>query len=936
MTEPASNSFSTQPVPKDIDVTRENTSTSVLNNDVSPLKGTEKIKNKNISLPIPVFSEIPGLTSRQNLSSQTENAEIILSISSTNIQTEQVVSKEQIRDEDEIGRKFKTLEEYQCFLSMEKLRNRLSAIKYFKSIHQEEIEENQQITIPSNSPEILINPVNTSVSVTTIHPEEREVKIEDAYEFKFKSIEDIKEFKKMEKNKGTHITAEYFKSLYQEETEEKNKAEKLAKDIENHNKANLIVPPVAPIPQTYIEAIGKLITPLNPATLNFNAKSGLLIFYPIRCPPENMNPTSDYIKFSLINTFGEGKIFVKFEPNDLILVFFKFDSKIHRTSINSFTVLNVLPYCVCSIQTDNIKSVAQYVSGIAEIGDLLFKKKVQIKGLPAILDSEEIKNAMANHYLDERTWQMLISVIRSGCSHLESSIFMATLLNSYLHYKPVTSLKEIKGKQKGYVYNKETRLYELKTSSGICRILGSVCKSVIDQEILRLYGENSACFSKEKETLMSDLGKYKKQANTLQYLKSCKELIDTYSFGKEGFIETLDKDPNCAAIKGGKYIDFRNGVVKDRDETMPFSFEYPVNYRPELKGNKLIDNFLENITLADTKYLDYMLMKLGYGITGWTKDQKAYFLLGLRGSNGKTTLMTLVDMCIGDHFKTGDTSIIFKKKGSIPKSSDAPTPSKTFIKDGRFVYIPEADDMEEIEVGTFKRLTGGEKDSYRGMGEEKVKYIIRYKIFISANQPPTISIVSISDGGLMRRTEIFPFNCEFREEKDITDRTYQRPMDDSFLEKVTADPEALDYFFTLLVKGAMRYWDKPKRSPKPDCVTQAIEDFKSDRDVMLYFINDCCTITGLEEDKTSCQTLFSAYCKWFQTNNAGSSPKEDKIQFGRMLTHKMGGDKCKCKISGGLAAYKGIKLKESEVVNTANLPAGSILTEKEAKGTRMH
>ena len=56
--------------------------------------------------------------------------------------------------------------------------------------------------------------------------------------------------------------------------------------------------------------------------------------------------------------------------------------------------------------------------------------------------------------------------------------------------------------------------------------------------------------------------------------------------------------------------------------------------------------FLDEIMLGDQELIAYVRRVLGYCLTGSTREHALFFGYGL-GANGKSTLLTAIDRCIG-------------------------------------------------------------------------------------------------------------------------------------------------------------------------------------------------------------------------------------------------------------------------------------------------
>lgn len=621
----------------------------------------------------------------------------------------------------------------------------------------------------------------------------------------------------------------------------------------------------------YVSSIGSYLHLMNnPGAFKFQAKNAFLIY---QISISNVNETNQFITCHLKNICGEGTINIRHE-GDLILVLAMFENKISTRNYQFFNIMKYQPW-ICTFEKNKLSIIEEYITGIKNIPlkkstlsemisaestdgctDLLYKAASfktdfniaryvhEVMRECGVLISKEDSYKWSRR---ELIWKKM-SAEQGYCEVVEC-------MTNYIHHY----IRSLKNDLVGNISNNEKTIIKLMNHTQINELSQAEVQPKSDNELKQ---EKAV-----KDELIKNLSSLLVIIQSISQLKKYISFVRGYTtIAYDDFIEKLDKDPIMAPIRNGKIVNLITGEIMDRNSTHKVSFEFPVNYNPDMPPNKRIDDFLENITLGRKDLLNYLLEEFGYAITGLTYAQAAYFLLGVEGSNGKSTLMGMIAKCIGSKFfKSVPKSLIFKEKGASIRDDQAPTAIKTMIQGSHIVYVSEPSPTDEINLTQFKKLTGNDGDNYRKMGGEFKDYTPQFKLVIPTNKMPMMPKNSSTDGGAWRRPIVIPCDCKFVDTKEEMVKPNCRLKDPDFISNILDDQNAMDYFFSLLVKGAIRHNIGKGNRKKPACVLSAVQEYKSEQNIYAQFIQECCIHPPTSSLKrTSAKDLLKAFKTWTQ------------------------------------------------------------------------
>src|SRR5712691_2924200 len=148
-----------------------------------------------------------------------------------------------------------------------------------------------------------------------------------------------------------------------------------------------------------------------------------------------------------------------------------------------------------------------------------------------------------------------------------------------------------------------------------------------------------------------------------------------------------------------------------------------------------------------------MLKALGYTLTGEIGEQCFFVCLG-PGGTGKSTLLNLMDLILGENFAEPADLAIFDKNSK--KFASAVSYETSTYKDKHYVFAsePEGGAALTFSEAVIKKLSGSERLKARMIYEVPVGFYPKMKLWFSMNHRP---LMDTSDTGFLRRIIIIPF-----------------------------------------------------------------------------------------------------------------------------------------------------------------------------------
>lgn len=267
--------------------------------------------------------------------------------------------------------------------------------------------------------------------------------------------------------------------------------------------------------------------------------------------------------------------------------------------------------------------------------------------------------------------------------------------------------------------------------------------------------------------------------------------------------------------------------------------------------------FLDRIMAGDQERLQFLRRAVGYTLTGDTREQVLFFLLG-RGANGKSTFLETLRALLGDFARTTDFNTLKATRRDGPRNDIAA------LQGARFVASSEVEEGSRMSEVVVKQLTGGDTISARRLYSDFFEFTPTFKIWIAANHRPTIRG---DDDAIWRRIRLIPF--------DVVIPPAER---DPHLPATLK--EELAGILTWAVRGCQEWLGDGLGEPV--AVQRATAAFRTEMDVLGQFLGECCLVGGDYRSRFS--EIWDRYREWAE--DAGYKRYQTKQALGRAFSDK--------------------------------------------------
>lgn len=297
----------------------------------------------------------------------------------------------------------------------------------------------------------------------------------------------------------------------------------------------------------------------------------------------------------------------------------------------------------------------------------------------------------------------------------------------------------------------------------------------------------------------------------------------------------LDTDPWLLTVRNGT-LDLRVPDLREHRAADLITHCLPVPYDMEAEcptWSRFLDRIFEN----NRDLIGFLQRALGYTLTGHTREEALFLLLG-RGENGKTTLLEAFRSLVQPLARSAafETFLDSKaKSGQIPNDVAR-------LRGARFVTAVEADGERRFSEAIIKKMTSTDTITARFLNQEFFEFKPTFKLWLAANHRP---IIRGTDHAIWRRIRLIPFNVTITKEE----------RDENLADKLRAEHAGM---LAWAVAGAY-YW-RTEGLGQAEAVTNATESYRADMDALGGFIEECCEVGPAF--KASSADLYAAYKVW--------------------------------------------------------------------------
>ena len=335
------------------------------------------------------------------------------------------------------------------------------------------------------------------------------------------------------------------------------------------------------------------------------------------------------------------------------------------------------------------------------------------------------------------------------------------------------------------------------------------------------------------------------------FMRECKE-----QFYDKDFEKKLDQNRYLLCFSNGvidfKEKRFRKGYPEDYISKCTQIDYVPVN-RDRERDREIIVEIQEyfNKLFPIPELCAYMWNHLASVIIGDTaKTQCLHYYTGV-GQNGKSMLVKLIQMILGDYATELDVSFFVNDRPSRGK----PTPELLCLLGTRFAVTAEPSEGEKLNEGPMKALTSGtDRIKYRGLFKDEDSFLPQVHSVIMANH---YLPVKSRDHGTWRRIRVVKFLSLFVDSPDPT-QEYQFKKEEDFDDKFA---KWAPIFISLLVEMAFVNQGSLK-------ICKIVEDYsmeyKKGQDYLAEFIAD--KIEKCPGSRLKKTNVLESFNEWYFAN----------------------------------------------------------------------
>jgi P4 family phage/plasmid primase-like protien len=242
-----------------------------------------------------------------------------------------------------------------------------------------------------------------------------------------------------------------------------------------------------------------------------------------------------------------------------------------------------------------------------------------------------------------------------------------------------------------------------------------------------------------------------------------------------------------------------------------------------------LDDFLNKIVpIPNVK--KYTLKFLAKCLSGENRDEGFYIWTGT-GGNGKSKLIDLTSMCMGDYSCNLPIALLTQKR----KSSGSASPEMALTMGKRLCVMQEPDVNETMNIGQMKELTGNDKIQARALFKEPIFFTPQFKLVCMCNDLPHIPS---NDDGTWRRLEVLEFRSKFVDSGTDVNHELNRYIKDKTIKNKI--PMWVIPFFAMLLPMWRDYDENSIEIP--DEIKAKTNEYRGDNDIIGQWIEQYCEV----------------------------------------------------------------------------------------------
>lgn len=435
-------------------------------------------------------------------------------------------------------------------------------------------------------------------------------------------------------------------------------------------------------------------------------------------------------------------------------------------------------------------------------------------------------------------------------------------------------------------------------SKTLSRIYGKKCDTCmqISSESVDVDKEKQEVFRK-KGSNYSEISSNLKRTTFKQNIM--KEAAEIFYQSDPDFINNLDKNRQLLCFENGVW-DFDSRAFRDGRPDDYITLTTGIKYIPfnSSKPNDIsikseIEDFMYKLFPID-ELRRYIWEHLASTLIGKNKSQTFNIYNGC-GRNGKSKLVELMSMVLGDYKGVVPITLVTQKRNNIGSLS----PEIAALKGVRYAVMQEPSKGDRLNDGIMKELTGEDPIQGRGLYQDAITFVPQFKLVVCTN---TLFDIKTNDDGTWRRIRLCEFMSKFVKDPNPNEHSpYEFEVDQNIAIKFE---KWKHIFMDMLVQLTL---EKEGLVTDCDLVLKASNEYRSGQDYLMEFLNDKIEKTDDKNIKLKKTEVYAEFKVWYQETYGKNIPKGKELYD--FLDIKL----TKCR-TGGWQGYK-IKYDMDEMEN---------------------
>ena len=353
----------------------------------------------------------------------------------------------------------------------------------------------------------------------------------------------------------------------------------------------------------------------------------------------------------------------------------------------------------------------------------------------------------------------------------------------------------------------------------------------------------------------------KKTNNKNNVMREAREI-----FYNKDFINKLDSNTNLLCFTNGvidfKEKTFRKGHPDDYiSKSTNIKYE-SINTKRDEKIINEIEEFMRQL-FPIPELNKYMWDHLASCLIGTNQNQTFNIYTG-SGRNGKSKLVELMSLVLGEYKGTVPITLITQKRNSIGSTSS----EIVQLMGTRYAVMQEPSKGDHINEGIMKEITGGDPIQGRALFKDTVTFVPQFKLVVCTN---TMFEIKSNDDGTWRRIRVCDFKSKFTE-TPVTgdpDEPYQYKVDKNIERKFM---EWKNVFMAMLVNKTFQ-----NQGNVEDCdiVMAKSMNYREGQDYLTEFIKE--KIVAKEGSKVKKTELYETFKQWYTMQYGRGVPKGKEL-----------------------------------------------------------